>query len=458
MGLADQGLALLPYVIYAATLCVVGVSGYFVLRQEPRGLAGIKAPLFFIHPLGAGIIVLEILRNLLPTPSVLTVYTILATSAIFSIVGLLAYTACLLYMGLASKAHREAIPAVFRRRPFGTALLLYSAYLAFLFAYLVVYTPFTFVEVRDLSGATKLFVGFEPSYLALLLSVLSIFLAFPMPLMLVAALREPFRSARRAILILAASWVLIGGELLIFHGYLVTQGLDATSIGYVVAALAFLGTMTVFRRSTALVNFFRFAPVRREARERILPPRPAGLELSELEGRASLFEVDPLSEYERPLRELVEALLASTHVVFLFTSKGSRLYAALSGTPGVQALLMTARVSYPTPAGRAGELLVPQADRAILLDLIDKALRSNPGAKLAIIFDSISDLIVSLGLENTYKFLKQANEILSEPRVTSLFLITRGAHDERAFNLIRGLYPIRMLCDEGGIRPSRAPV
>jgi len=59
---------------------------------------------------------------------------------------------------------------------------------------------------------------------------------------------------------------------------------------------------------------------------------------------------------------------------------------------------------------------------------------------VAVIFDSVSDLILTSGLEMTYKFLKQANEMLSRGKVTSIFLMTLGAHAEREVSIVKSLF------------------
>jgi hypothetical protein len=101
---------------------------------------------------------------------------------------------------------------------------------------------------------------------------------------------------------------------------------------------------------------------------------------------------------------------------------------------------MTRKVSYPKAGERPDEVLVPSTDQSVLLNVLDKAITSNPDLKFGVVFDSISDLILLSGLETTYKFLKQANEMLSTHHVTALFLMTAGAHSEREENVVKSLY------------------
>jgi hypothetical protein len=97
-------------------------------------------------------------------------------------------------------------------------------------------------------------------------------------------------------------------------------------------------------------------------------------------------------------------------------------------------------VSYPKPGERLDEVLVPSADQSVLLNVLDKAITSNPDLKFGVVFDSVSDLVLSSGLEVAYKFLKQANEMLGNNRVTAIFLMTFGAHSEREVNVVKSLF------------------
>ena len=79
---------------------------------------------------------------------------------------------------------------------------------------------------------------------------------------------------------------------------------------------------------------------------------------------------------------------------------------------------------------------MPSDDQAVILDLIDKTIAAATApAQVAIVFDSISDMILSAGFEATYKFVKQVNEATGNGRTAALFLMTLGAHDEKVGEL-----------------------
>lgn len=54
-----------------------------------------------------------------------------------------------------------------------------------------------------------------------------------------------------------------------------------------------------------------------------------------------------------------------------------------------------------------------------------------------------------------YKFVRQASEILSSVRGTSIFLITAGAHDEREIRLIKNLFPVHLVFGNTGLSVSK---
>jgi len=90
-----------------------------------------------------------------------------------------------------------------------------------------------------------------------------------------------------------------------------------------------------------------------------------------------------------------------------------------------------------------------------LLDLMNKTLGSTEGSGVGIIFDNVSDIILSSGFENCYKFLKQANQIISEPRVTALFLMTQDAHDEKVVRIIKSLFSSHLTNEIAGLKITR---
>ena len=153
-----------------------------------------------------------------------------------------------------------------------------------------------------------------------------------------------------------------------------------------------------------------------------------------------MFLTDPSTPYEKVVDDLCVELLSNKCYAFVFTSKRSPVQSSLSKVKGVRYYILTSSVSYPRGTDVADEILVPQNDQAILLDIIQKTIQNDPESKLGIIYDNISDMILSSSVESAYKFLKQANEIIYPQRVMAMFLFTPGAHDDRTVNLVKALF------------------
>jgi hypothetical protein len=173
-------------------------------------------------------------------------------------------------------------------------------------------------------------------------------------------------------------------------------------------------------------------------------------------GKSLLLEVDPAISYETIVKQFATAFKSPKGAVFAFTWKGGPIYSALSSLAGVQIFSMSPEATYPKPTGRGDELSVPQDDTAVILDLTAKTLQTHAGRKALMIFDSISDLLVSLGFEKSYSFLKTQKEIFArEPSATALFVLKRNAQDEKVVSLIRGLFAHHLSYDASGLAITR---
>lgn len=165
-----------------------------------------------------------------------------------------------------------------------------------------------------------------------------------------------------------------------------------------------------------------------------------GEEPSFLQGKMFLLEVDSSSPYERIVSDFVWELSKIGCSALMFTHRSSPVYKLLSSNHSMKFFIASAMVSYPKHADQQNEMLVPQNDFAIYLDLISKSVDSSGKSCVVFIFDSISDIVVTSGFEATYKFLKSANEILGSTNVSSMFLLSRGIHDSKVTATIRSLF------------------
>jgi hypothetical protein len=433
-------------------LVVTGLSGYYVSKQSTTLYKEVKTLLLYVHIFFAGVLILEVIRNFVPVPSVIApsnpsvifidVYTILGTSFILWDVLLLMTVGAAVYLKPEGQGLRELLVSIIRQKTAGIMYILVFAIVIGSDIYLVFVSPFTPVTVPNIAGITVLSTQFDTSYVYLILLVLLLFLTYPTSLFLLARAKTKDKAVRRALLLLPVVWGGIGVDLAIFNGIFLSLGFDYVAIGYLFAAIAFAITATIFRRASLLSGFFGPMPKLQIKTSAPTYPFSSSLKIDpqSLIGRTFLFLTDPSTPYEKVVDDLAVELLSNKSYAFVFTSKRSPVQASLSKVKGVRYYILTSSVSYPRGTDVPDEILVPQNDQAILLDIIQKTILSDPEAKLGIIYDNISDMILSSSVESSYKFLKQANEIIDPKRVMAMFLFTPGAHDDRTVNLVKALF------------------
>jgi predicted transcriptional regulator len=250
------------------------------------------------------------------------------------------------------------------------------------------------------------------------------------------------------------------------HGYVVLQEVDETQImklfvtqldtELVIHAL-YLGEASPKMAELARAYSLELQPwVGTPAKAADAKASAGAVDVLAFASRSILLEVDPAIRYEAIVKEFADKFESSKSAVFAFTWKGGPIYTALTSLGGVEIFSMTSQATYPTPSKEGNEVSVPHDDQAVLLDLTANTLRAHSSQKPLMIFDSISDIIVSLGFEKSYNFLKAQKEILArEPNATALFVAKRGAQDERVMSLIRGLYTFHLTYDSYGLAVTR---
>ena len=440
--------------IHVITILITATSAVYVYRQKASEYPQVRNLLVMVHLFYIGVVSLEFIRTFVPAPPdgsqtiptvtlfFLKVYTISNTTFVLADVFLLTFVAVAIFYRPNGRKLVGILREVGKHQMGATLLMVYCAYILIAEGYLLaVPSAFSVQVLPTLVGSKEVATQFDPLYLDMLLGILLVFLVYPSGLLVLSRRRTGDSQVRRAFAILPIAWVGIGVDLLIFNGYLLNEGIDASAVGYLFAAAAFSATAATFRRATMLSAFFQPGI----ATTAIAPPSTTfsgriGLTTEAALGRVYLLEVDSSSKFEEPIRDLTNELGSSQRAVFAFTAAGSPVYAALTGLTNVRFFTMTRKVSYPKQSERPEEVLVPSADQSVLLNVLDKAITSNPDLKFGVIFDSVSDLILSSGLEVTYKFLKQANEMLNTHHVTAVFLMTVGAHSEREVNVVKSLF------------------
>jgi hypothetical protein len=135
-----------------------------------------------------------------------------------------------------------------------------------------------------------------------------------------------------------------------------------------------------------------------------------GILIALREGQLSLVEVDTSIRYEERLNDLVNDFRAEKRGVFVISAKGSRLYKFFSVVPGVKLYTMSESMRYIAPSTtRADEVNIPLFESGVLLEVLERTLGSSSSSTVsnelpAIIFDSVSDMMIYSGFPSCYKF------------------------------------------------------
>ena len=167
-------------------------------------------------------------------------------------------------------------------------------------------------------------------------------------------------------------------------------------------------------------------------------------------GRKILLEFDPASQYEKVIQDFVTEALANVELTFVFTRRSSNLHSFLSAQKAVKFFCLTQQVNVPRELSE-NERLLPSNDTSLMLDALDQTLKTHSEDKISMVFDSLSDLVLSLGFEKTYNFVKYATDMLSSPRITALFLLNQTAHDPNVSSSLRGLFSNQVSIGKAGI-------
>lgn len=442
--------------IQLATMAITMVSAYFVSRQQARTYGNTRNFLTLVHVFFLGVVVLEFLRNYLSSPAYVSIYTDGATTFILADVVLLTLVAASFFYRESASGGGSPLRGLLKKKLHTLAFAAFMAYIAFVEAYLILEMPFTSAQITNIAGVTLYDTVFDPTYVDMLFVVLLIFIVYPSMQLVLSSRRTSDKGVRRALLILPVCWSAIGLEFLVFNGYLLIVGIDASSIGYLIGASVFLITARIFRQATTFATLFATTT----SAAAMSAPKATGFSSRAglqggFEGRLMLLEASSMTNYEDSVSDFVTETTAAGSSAFVFTSRGSPVYSAVTKRPGVRVYVFSASVSYPKETENPDEVLVPAADPPILLDVMNKVVTINPGAKLAIVFDSLSDLVLSLGVQEAYKFVRQASGILNRGNVSSLFLLTLGAHEEQTVSLMKSLFSTHFVVDTAGLRVTR---
>jgi len=171
----------------------------------------------------------------------------------------------------------------------------------------------------------------------------------------------------------------------------------------------------------------------------------------QLGGRNLLLEIDPASDYERLIQDFALEAAANIEPITAFTTKGSAAHSVLSKKENVRFFLLTQLVSAPQTNSVQGVILLPSNNTSLLLDALDKTLRAYSYSNQNIIFDSLSTLVLSVGFEKAYNFVRYALDLLASKKTTALFLFSPSAHDTKVASGLRSLFNDQLVYGKTGL-------
>ena len=148
-----------------------------------------------------------------------------------------------------------------------------------------------------------------------------------------------------------------------------------------------------------------------------------------------------MQPYERAVKDYIDETNDGLAVVIVPST--SPLRAALKDRPKVMLFVLNGGTSYPKPGENENEFLIPHEDRGLLLESLERTIRSKEG-RVSLIFGALSDMIVASGTKTIYLFLKDCIDLILRTNSRALFLLIPGAHNEETVAIIRSLFSAQL--------------
>jgi len=184
--------------------------------------------------------------------------------------------------------------------------------------------------------------------------------------------------------------------------------------------------------------------------------RSLGLTRQQVRGHSILLEFDPRSNSQKVIRGFIDEAAANAEPAIILTYSQSILHSTFNDRKGLTFLLTTPQVSAPIRKSET-ETLLPE-NASIWLDNLDRLSRAKSDTKINVVIDSLSDLILSMGFERTYSFLRYSLDMLTSTEATALFLMNPTAHETKTVSSIRNLFGWQLYYGEEGLRVVKLPI
>ncbi len=181
-----------------------------------------------------------------------------------------------------------------------------------------------------------------------------------------------------------------------------------------------------------------------------------GLAHQQVKGQRILLEFDPRSNYQGVIKDFIDEATANAEPITIFTYTQSTVHSIFNNREDLLFLLMAPQVSAPIRKSKT-EFLLPE-NASLLLDTLDKTLKTNSESAQNIIFDNLSNLALSIGFDKAYNFLRYALDMLISMNVTALFLLNPTAHEPKAVSSIRSLFGWQLSYEEEELQVVKLPI
>jgi len=175
-----------------------------------------------------------------------------------------------------------------------------------------------------------------------------------------------------------------------------------------------------------------------------------GFDHRQLVGRKILLEFDPVSDYEKVVDSLAKESIANVEPIFVFTSSISPIHKYLAKQPTIKFFLTSLSTSIPKSSSE-NEVLLPAKNAPLILDATNKVLETYEDDNVCLVFDILSELLITIGREKTFIFLRHALDMLSSKKVTSIFLLNASAHETEVVSRLRNLFSNQLTYDKNGL-------
>jgi hypothetical protein len=211
-----------------------------------------------------------------------------------------------------------------------------------------------------------------------------------------------------------------------------------------ITAMFYLILAFVFKETKTLTSYFEDFS------------KSLGLIRLQVRNHCILLEFDPRSDYQKTVKDFVDEALANAEPVIIFTHTQSIIHSLFGEKRDLLFLLITPQVSTPIKKSET-EFLLPE-NASIWLDYLDRANKIGLDRQLNVVFDNLSNTILSIGFDRAYSFLRYVLDMLASMDATALFLVNPTAHDAKVVSSVRSMFGWQLYYIGEGLQVAKLPI